>query len=599
MIQDPISTKHLRLHEFFQDTPYVVPAYQRDYAWVAEEHVRDLLIDIGDFIDNHGQYYLLGQVIVCHSSSGEYELIDGQQRVTSLMLILIWISTQLKSRRRSGEYTDASDDGIMDLHYLIRRAIAVRSSEIPRRLLNLTANDGAALLDHPETHGTTDGFKTTNLTQERMCDAWDEIETRYGDKWQGIEEFTRAARMILERVFLIRLTVDNPQKAFATFERINNRGADLNGSDLLKNLLFQKMSPDDYVSITKHWDKAAKSLFKAKSKRLQSIGYLLRALAQERADGAVINSPHMYDFWVDHLDSSDRANHLLGELDSAANALVNLSHQKIPNGDQCPWLVVPTYFGFVQHFPILLASRHLQLGAQMRLARLVQDRVIMGLLAEERPQDFEAMVAKWVKRIKNLPASATEKDVDAATREERLCDEHNLRTRMLTSIKALRYPSTKDRKRLRMLLALTSHQMELECREPKPKTVLELLQGSKRAHEGFDIDHVWPKNLANPVLDEHKHRLGNLVLVFALDQRAVKDIEPAKKVAIYADSKLHLTAMLAALPTEGRLDRINRALTDLAARGGVDLMNWGIDALEVREAQYLELLNKYLVLPTL
>jgi hypothetical protein len=587
------------MREFFDDTPYVVPAYQRDYAWSAGDQVADLLVDLGDFIDGDEPYYLLGQVIVCPTENGGYELVDGQQRVTSLMLLLIWIRTKFENLRRDGAFTDSSES-VMDTNHSVKLTIKRNTpgGAKPLRLLDLTANGGAALLEHLEANGTTDGFEAVNSTQEHMCEAWNEIENRYGNKWLEIEDFARAINKLLEQVYLVRLVVDSPQKAFSIFERINNRGLDLSGSDLLKNLLFQKLEADDYASITENWDMATKTLFGATGRRLQSSGYLLRSLAQERAEGVVINNTSMYKFWTENLDSRERTHELLKELGPAAKSLVNLSQKKTPNGDECQWLAVPAHFAFVQHFPILLASRHLQPEAQMRLARLVQDRVILSLLTEERPQAFEALAARWAVNIKNLPVGATIKDIDAIAKDGRIYDP-TLRSKMLTVVDDLRYDSARDRKRLRMILALASHQMEVACKESDLYSIAALLQGSKRASKGFDLDHVWPQNLKNSALDKHKHRLGNLVLVFALDQRVVKNKKPADKIEIYIASKLNLTSMLARNNSTPSLSRISTEVDALSKHGIVELKTWDIAAIETRKKQYLDLFDRYLALPNL
>ena len=74
-----------------KDKPFIIPEYQRPYAWT-EEQAETLFEDLWDFTVSRGgtkskESYFLGSVVYCESN-GEQEIIDGQQRITSLFLLL-------------------------------------------------------------------------------------------------------------------------------------------------------------------------------------------------------------------------------------------------------------------------------------------------------------------------------------------------------------------------------------------------------------------------------------------------------------------------------------------------------------------------------
>lgn len=81
--------------------PFIIPEYQRPYAWTAEQ-VETLFEDIWEFassvggLDNNGSYFL-GSVVSFENEKSEQEIIDGQQRITSLFLLLRAIYTKLIS----------------------------------------------------------------------------------------------------------------------------------------------------------------------------------------------------------------------------------------------------------------------------------------------------------------------------------------------------------------------------------------------------------------------------------------------------------------------------------------------------------------------
>jgi uncharacterized protein with ParB-like and HNH nuclease domain len=109
------------LSQFFpEDTNFVVPRYQRNYAWT-EEEVEQMMIDLHDFSESSDPYYLLGQVILADSDKEDYtyELIDGQQRTSTLMVLFAVIHKQLKvlgSTATKGVHTayKNGEDGDLD-----------------------------------------------------------------------------------------------------------------------------------------------------------------------------------------------------------------------------------------------------------------------------------------------------------------------------------------------------------------------------------------------------------------------------------------------------------------------------------------------------
>lgn len=80
-----------------------VPAYQRSYAWETD-HVDALLNDIRNALTNKEKEYFLGSIVLTSSSNGRFEVIDGQQRLTTVSLI---ISANLKNIFRSFEDNEA------------------------------------------------------------------------------------------------------------------------------------------------------------------------------------------------------------------------------------------------------------------------------------------------------------------------------------------------------------------------------------------------------------------------------------------------------------------------------------------------------------
>ena len=95
---DPFSVSRL-----FEETyPLVIPRWQRDYSWEPDVQVKVFLEDLTEFFEEarnvRHRYYLLGQVIVVGNDADEFEVVDGQQRMTTLFLLLTGLHNSLSNQ---------------------------------------------------------------------------------------------------------------------------------------------------------------------------------------------------------------------------------------------------------------------------------------------------------------------------------------------------------------------------------------------------------------------------------------------------------------------------------------------------------------------
>lgn len=83
--------KEFCVENIFKDTKYIIPIYQRNYAWIKDE-IEQLLNDINDVSKNFKGKYYLGSLIVNQRGTDVFEVIDGQQRLTTLYLLLSYLN---------------------------------------------------------------------------------------------------------------------------------------------------------------------------------------------------------------------------------------------------------------------------------------------------------------------------------------------------------------------------------------------------------------------------------------------------------------------------------------------------------------------------
>lgn len=90
--EEIVQPQEFRVENVFKGMEYVVPIYQRNYAWTKDE-IEQLLNDINDVPEGFMGKYYLGSLIVNQLGANVFEVIDGQQRLTTLFLLLSFLNS--------------------------------------------------------------------------------------------------------------------------------------------------------------------------------------------------------------------------------------------------------------------------------------------------------------------------------------------------------------------------------------------------------------------------------------------------------------------------------------------------------------------------
>ncbi|WP_394808137.1 DUF262 domain-containing protein, partial [Nitrosomonas sp.] len=97
-----------KLRDYF----FVVPDYQREYVWKTDDQVEQFLVDIDNEFDpaaNKQSNYFIGSIIVVENKDHKYDVIDGQQRLTTIVLSLCALRDLLQSIELDGNQTNYYD----------------------------------------------------------------------------------------------------------------------------------------------------------------------------------------------------------------------------------------------------------------------------------------------------------------------------------------------------------------------------------------------------------------------------------------------------------------------------------------------------------
>lgn len=585
------SAPALNLKEFFSES-YAVPPYQREFSWT-EAQVEDLYSDFEIFCASEEPYYFLGQTIVSDHDGGpeRYSIVDGQQRATALLVLLAAL--------RNVARKFVADNP--QLGYLVEREIvpmlqfAENDGLIPRVR---PADDGQpmmlALIEDSARPGIRDEWSNTC---ENLASAYDVLFERLSKDLATPHEIELYFRRISEGVIVVRLEIHEEEAAIGVYERINDRGLELDNADLIKNTAFAKLERNHFDIASDQWAEASKTLRECTLARPRRMQFLLRAMIFART-GELVGASHLRKAWQKELKSRDAAVELFRQLPVYATYMKRISQLESPSNAKLKNLgAAARHFKFVQHYPVLLAGAHLNAHAYHRLVELTETRVVASVLAAERPQEFERLVPPWAHGIAGLKPSATIADVERVSKPA-FKGFAPLLASALENIATLDYNSSRGRSRLRFVLAFLSHHVQVDAKQAKPLSLKELLRRQRRGAPGkkpvgFDVDHVRP--LGRYGAKPSTHTLGNLVLANANRQRGAGAQEPLAKEAIYQSSELVLTRSLAPMRSnEGK--HAKRVIEKVQAIAPVALDRWTRDdkAIERRARAYLTLLEELL-----
>jgi len=242
----PQSTLLTLNHIVAQGLRFEVPIYQRLYVWGADQ-VRTLMDDLLSACERNRPIYYLGSTLVMRRGNGAgevLELIDGQQRFTTLWLIAqVWGQRNGDLRR----FLQVTQDGTMRS----RLSFAIRSS------INQYFGQGLEDLRHNE-----NGFHSDEEGLRSILDAQKGIRGYLDDKKYNVtpEQFSR---FLLNDVRIIQTEVPANTDLNKLFEVINNRGVQLQHHEILKARMLRVLEsvgaadPRLYQSYAWLWDACA------------------------------------------------------------------------------------------------------------------------------------------------------------------------------------------------------------------------------------------------------------------------------------------------------------------------------------------------------
>lgn len=244
------------VRELLAQRKYAIDYYQREYKWETKQ-VRELIEDLSDrfsrdfdpahereAVAEYGRYFL-GSIIVSHKNGTDY-IVDGQQRLTTLTLLLIYLNNLQRGRQDAVRLDDL-----------------IYSEKFARKSFNLNVEERVpameALFNEQPFDETEHPESVVNVIRR-----FRDVEDLFPEDLMK-DALPFFADWLTENVQLVEITAFSDDDAYTIFETMNDRGLSLAPADMLKGYLLANMTGSQERS-------RANEIWKSQMLRLQALG---------------------------------------------------------------------------------------------------------------------------------------------------------------------------------------------------------------------------------------------------------------------------------------------------------------------------------------
>ncbi|MDR0940554.1 MAG: DUF262 domain-containing HNH endonuclease family protein [Mediterranea sp.] len=214
---------------------YTVPKFQRDYSWDTEQW-EDLWQDIERMLQEKDGDHYMGYLVLQTSDNENFMIIDGQQRFTTITMIVLAAIKAVKELAGKGIDPEKNEQRGKTLIETYIGHVDPVTLEYDNILVLNRNNDGyykdyiVKLGDLKRTH--------ISATEKLMRRCFEWYENALKGKFSSGEEYAGFIKEVVNNLFFTVITVNDETNAFRVFETLNARGVQLSSSDLIKNYLF-------------------------------------------------------------------------------------------------------------------------------------------------------------------------------------------------------------------------------------------------------------------------------------------------------------------------------------------------------------------------
>lgn len=525
---------------------YKIPPFQRDYSWTETEW-EDLWADILATVQEGGEpAHYMGYLVLQSNDDKVFDVIDGQQRLTTLSLIvlaalrnlhkLVDADTQASDNQKRIEQIRQTYIGYLDPVTLVSRS-----------KLTLNRNNNLYFQNYlvPLGHLPVRGLKASEHGLRKAFEWFDAHVADYVKQAHGDAGVALASLLenMSDRLFFTVINVTDELNAYKVFETLNARGVKLSATDLLKNYLFSLLHRHTEHA---HEMKVLEDRWEAMVERLGSESFpdFLRVHWMSRR--AFVRKAELFKAIRDKVRNREEVFELLRGMEEDMDVYLSLTS---PEASQWSpklkgYVRELRLFGVKQPFPSIVAARRTFLDSEFEalLRGCVVISMRYNIICGKSPNEQESVYASVAQKINQ--------------------GEYSNASAALLGMKSI-YPNDET---------FNASFTEKVMRARSPKMARYVLCALEKQVGGQDYDfdsdalsveHIFPQNpetgweaFSNEEAEVLVYRLGNMALLDKSSNRNLGNAEFPVKKLVFADSHFHLTAKVASDNVEWTPERI-------------------------------------------
>ncbi|WP_217999673.1 DUF262 domain-containing protein [Thauera butanivorans] len=520
---------------------YRVPPFQRDYSWTDDEW-DDLWQDMLGLFEEDGEpAHYMGYLVLQSSDSKRFDIIDGQQRITTLSVMILAALGHLKDLVHAG--VDAQNNQ--------RRRDALQNSYIgyldpvslvPRPKLELNRHNNRFFQTYlvPLESLPQRGLNASEH-QLRKAFIWfkERLRIRVGQHPDSGEKLAAFLDTLVDKLFFTVITVTDELNAFKVFETLNARGVRLSATDLLKNYLFSVISAggdaheNELTALEERWERIVGMLGS------ESFPEFLRVYWNSRH--TLVRKSDLFKTIRKRINDREKAFALLRGLDRSAEIYAALRDPQ--DGfweiDERKALQQLLMFNVRQPLALLLACHekfaHDQRETFTRTLRAVA--VISfryNVICNLQTHDQERVYNEAARKISEGRLTRLQEILEAL--HEIYPDDNRFKTAFCE--KELRTTNSRNRKVVRYVLFEIEHHMSGQSLDFESAT--------------YNLEHILPESpsdawshIEESKQDRLTYRLGNMTPLETTVNRDIGNLPYEQKRQAYENSDFQITRAVA------------------------------------------------------
>jgi hypothetical protein len=580
-----IESQKLSITEAFKNFYYIVPPYQREYVW-QEKNVSQLLNDIYDeYIDDRNSEYFIGSIVVNKRDDGIYEVIDGQQRITTLFISLCALKRI---------FSKSQDHLAIIEELLTSPTINDRGDVIRNSHLELQYEDSVGVLESI----LSEKELSHNLSgsPQNIKEAFETVSEFLKVNFQDQGDLVKFYGYFMHKVNFVQIETPSVSDALKIFETINERGVGLNPMDLLKNLIFRQLDREDFQKINMEWKIITKTLDKHKQKALRFLRYFIMAnfVVRDTKDSEVIREDEIYQWIINHANECGYETDPFGfvkKIQEGVGAYTAFFRGVTLEGKESVELENIRSLGggaFSQHLVMLLAAKDLPEELFLQLACQIENLIFYYFITKTPAKALEARFSKWADELREVVTNENQKiALNDFIKKSFVAERKRLENDYKTMFVNLTLNSL-QRYKIKYILAKIAQYIDAERIGQEGTGVLKRYLDKK-----IEIEHILPNTPREELVaqfgdlenyNNYKIKLGNLTLLEKPHNIVAGRGYFDEKKEIYKKSSFYLTKSIVQKETVGKNTTVTRVNDKL-----IEFNKWEAEDIEKRQEMLLSL----------